>query len=221
CQKPLVAGGAPHLPEICARGGWLPGWRRRPPKDGIEGLDGSSFTKIYRYRLCRRTVEWFAGNARSPRDHGFAPDAGGRLVLCFAGRALRWARFSAASCEARGGRGRGGAQAGAGGLEWLCDYCRSGHPESPRPIGLEIPGRFCTAAGGGWRVKRQDHHEGTGSLGTAAKDRYALERGQFQQRYRRAVDVAAVGEDASGGGVGSRHQPPGRAGAAAEDDSTE
>ena len=51
--------------------------------------------------------------------------------------------------------------------------------------------------------------------------RHALERGQLQQRHRRAADVAAAGEIASGGGAGSGHQPSGRTGAAGEDDSAE
>ena len=45
------------------------------------------------------------------------------------------------------------------------------------------------------RFQWQDDDQGTNRLGAAAEVDHALERGQFQQRHRRAVDVAGLGKD--------------------------
>src|ERR1035438_4409101 len=87
--------------------------------DGRRYSHGSLLFKVYLDGLRWRADEWFARDAGAARLYGLAPSEGGRLVLCFTGRPVRWTRFSASSGRAGGRRSGCRARARAGKLERL------------------------------------------------------------------------------------------------------
>src|ERR1051326_9256537 len=91
----------------------------------MDGVYGNPLIEIYRHGVRGRVVKRRGANARATRVHRFAASAGGGLVLCAAGRALRWAqlpgRRGAKGCGGGGGgggKGEGRREKGEGGIAW-------------------------------------------------------------------------------------------------------